>query len=140
MNEVKISLGDAKVLYNTGGVSKKIALLAYSEKELIKLPKTWEEFCEMNSINKRERYIGTDSYLGDISSDANRDWITDKNVLPNLEAANAHLALMQLHQLRNFYRHGWTPNWYDSSDKWVINYYNGGYDVSICLNKRFLTF
>lgn len=143
MNEVKISLEDARDLYNIGGIAKRIALLAYSEHELSRLPKTWNEFCEMNPINKRERYIKTDSYLEDICSEkqhVDRDWITDKNVLPNLEAANAHLALMQLHQLRDCYRQGWVPNWYNNSYKWVINYYNGGYDVSICLNKRFLVF
>ena len=36
----------------------------------------------------------------------------DKNVLPNTKAAEQHLALMQLHQLRDFYRQGWIPSEY----------------------------
>lgn len=144
MNAVKISLEDAKALYNMGGVPKRIALLAYSENELSGLPKTWEEFCKDNPINtKTECYIGSESDPVGIYSEeryVDRDWDSDKNLLPNLEAAKAHLALIQLHQLRNYYRQGWIPNWDDNSYKWVINYCSGKYDVSICLNKRFLAF
>ena len=40
--------------------------------------------------------------------------------MPSKEAAEAHLALMQLHQLRDCYRQGWVPNWEDNSKKYVI--------------------
>ena len=33
------------------------------------------------------------------------------NILPSKDAAEAHLALMQLHQLRDYYRQGWVPDW-----------------------------
>ena len=47
-----------------------------------KLPKTWEEFCKT--------YKST-------------------YVLPSKYATEQHLALMQLHQLRDCYRQGWIP-------------------------------
>ena len=60
------------------------------------LPKTWEEFCEQNKINKGEYYL-------DISSNAmkslpgERYKYTDRNILPSKQAAEQYLALMQLH-------------------------------------------
>ena len=74
-----------------------------------RLPKTWEEFCEQNSVKSGEYYIDAQ---GDIlkSGWKNRDMYEDKNVLPNQKAAEQHLALMQLHQLRNCYREGWLPD------------------------------
>ena len=45
----------------------------------------------------------------------------DRNVLPSKQAAEAHLALMQLHQLRDCWREGWVPDWNDGDqDKYVI--------------------
>ena len=58
-----------------------------------KLPKTWEEFCKT--------YKST-------------------YVLPSKYAAKQHLALMQLHQLRDCYRQGWTPNLAEESKKYYI--------------------
>ena len=88
------------------------------------LPKTWEEFCEQNKINEGEYYL-------DISSNAMKSLIgerfkyTDRNILPNKQAAEQHLALMQLHQLRDCYRQGWTPNWKDDTIKYILkNCYN----------------
>ena len=83
------------------------------------LPKTWEEFCKQNKINKNEYYL-------DISSNAmkslpgERYKYNDRNILPNKQAEQ-HLALMQLHQLRDCYRQGWVPNWKDfESNKYCI--------------------
>ena len=75
------------------------------------LPKTWEEFCEQNSVKNGECYIDVQ---GDIlkSGWKNRDMYEDKNVLPNQKAAEQHLAFMQLHQLRDCYRQGWIPSEY----------------------------
>ena len=37
------------------------------------------------------------------------------------QAEKAHLALMQLHQLRDCYRQGWLPDWENSYQrKWII--------------------
>ena len=90
------------------------------------LPKTWEEFCEQNKINEGEYYL-------DISSNAmkslpgERYKYADRNILPNKQAAEQHLALMQLHQLRDCYRQGWIPDWKNYTTKYVIKncYYTG---------------
>ena len=73
-----------------------------------KFPKTWEEFCEQNAIKRSECYLDTSSCIIDMW-DGKRDISSDRNVLPNKQATEAHLALMQLHQLRDCYRQGWIP-------------------------------
>ena len=67
------------------------------------LPKTWEEFCENNPVSDKEACI---AYNGNITTVNSRPRISvvDKNTLPSYEAAKAHRALMQLHQLRDCYR------------------------------------
>ena len=82
------------------------------------LPKTWEEFCKQNVIRDGEYYI--DSFSGIIkktSIGTMRNCSFDRNILPNNQAAEAHLALMQLHQLRDCYRKGWLPNLEDEADE-----------------------
>lgn len=84
-----------------------------------KLPETWEEFCKLYPIKEEEYYIELNSIPTKISIGErfNHD---DKNVLPSKKAAEAHLALMQLHQLRDCYRQGWVPDWKDSIIKHCI--------------------
>ena len=102
------------------------------------LPKTWEEFCEMRNRNKYEVYIEFNSKcveIGELTDDMKRDPQEDRNVLPSIKAAEAHLALMQLHQLRDCYRQGWTPDYTDISNKFCItryfNFYLHKYDYEI---------
>ena len=83
------------------------------------LPKTWEEFCEQNKIKKNEYYLDTSSCVI-VIGDGKRYSGSDRNLLPSKEAAEAHLALMQLHQLRDCYREGWEPDWSNDSDKYCI--------------------
>ena len=45
----------------------------------------------------------------------------DSNLLPNKQAAEAHLALIKLHQLRDCYRQGWKPDWEKEEIKWCID-------------------
>ena len=82
-------------------------------------PKTWEEFCEQNAIKRSECYLDTSSCIIDMW-DGKRDISSDRNVLPNKQATEAHLALMQLHQLRDCYREGWLPDWSNDPDKYCI--------------------
>ena len=139
---VKLTLEKAKEFYNKGGEFRDLALSAFTEEELTKveLPKTWEEFCSQFKIHG-EYYIDTDSSInGDCSG--RRSPIFDKNMLSSKEAAEAHLALMQLHQLRDCYRQGWKPNWLDDENKYCI-IYNSVHDYSISINKNtrvFLSF
>lgn len=81
--------------------------------EIVKvgLPKSWEEFCDNYPVEPKESFI----YEGKV----NRVFVGGKRdpkntgIFPNKETAEAFLALMQLIQLRDCYRQGWTPDWND---------------------------
>lgn len=105
------------------------------------LPKTWEEFCEQNMVKKNEYYVDTSSCIIAIS-DGKRYSSSDRNLLPSKKAAEQHLALMQLHQLRDCYRNGWKPDWKDSEHKkYVIQSSEGKYYVDDYYNiSTFLAF
>lgn len=87
-----------------------------------KLPKTWKKFCENYPRKKDEAYFDMGSQICIFSQDYEyRTEDTDKNIMPSKQAAEAHLALMQLHQLRDAWREGWLPDWKDDEqNKYVI--------------------
>lgn len=120
---IKLTLEKAKEFYKKGGEFRDLALSAYTEEELkeVVLPKTWEEFCKSYNIQyPNEYFIDLHSNIKQVPSRYERETDSDKNILPSKEAAEAHLALMQLHQLRDCYRQGWKPNWPDKSPRWFI--------------------
>ena len=84
------------------------------------LPKTWKEFCENHDTKKGEHYIDDSCNLVAAIGGYKRDVQKDRNLLPSKQAAEAHLALMQLHQLRDCYRNGWLPDWKEQSVKHTI--------------------
>ena len=85
------------------------------------LPKTWEEFCYNNDRKPNEAFIDNSSEIRLITEQHERKSSCDQNILPNKQAAKQHLALMQLHQLRDCYRQGWIPDWNNSiQNKYVI--------------------
>ena len=85
------------------------------------LPKTWEEFCKNYPTRITDLYINSSSGVcGIIREGIKRHVACDRNLLPSEQAAEAHLALMQLHQLRDCYRQGWQPNLKDSANKYGI--------------------
>ena len=58
-----------------------------------------------------------------------------------IKATEQHLALMQLHQLRDCYRQGWIPNHEENSKKWSITKFkNKLYACSACHYSSFLSF
>ena len=103
------------------------------------LPNTWEEFCKNYPIKSGEFLIDSLSQIL-ATGFRDREIYTDQNVLPNYKAAEAHLAYMQLHQLRNCYRQGWEPE----VDKWsfaIIRSVDGRLDVDrFMYSSRFLSF
>ena len=119
---IKLTLEKAKEFYKKGGEFRDLALSAYTEEELTKveLSKTWEEFCDNYNVQKEECFIASNSVIVNVSSSDTRLICSDRNLLPNKQAAEAHLALMQLHQLRDCYRQGWKPDWSDGEDKYCI--------------------
>ena len=138
---IKLTLEKAKEFYKKGGEFRELALSAFTEEELTKveLPKTWEEFCSQFNIH-REYYIETDSNIYEDNNNG-RSPLFDKNMLPSKEAAEAHLALMQLHQLRDCYRQGWNPSYLYDEKKYNINNDAGLLEIR-CSNIRvsFLSF
>ena len=111
------------------------------------LPKTWEEFCYNNNRKPNEAFIDNSSEIRLITERHERKSSCDKNILLSEQAAEAHLALMQLHQLRDCYRQGWIPDWSDCENKYCIIYdsvyCNTNYNHSIAVHthtNEFLTF
>lgn len=103
------------------------------------LPKSWEEFCEKYPAEKKEYYIDFDSSVG--TNKGNRNVLSERNLLPTKEAAEAYLALMQLHQLRDCYRQGWEPDWTNGGDnKWCIINQSGLRVCNFTLISFFLAF
>ena len=134
----------AKEFYKKGGELRDLALSAYTEEELNpSLPKTWEEFCDRFKIHE-EYHIDSASDIIKNEDDYYRDPLLNRNLLVSKEAANQHLALMQLHQLRDCYRQGWKPDWKDTSmSKYCIYYVNKEqkFDIDSFYERReFLSF
>ena len=104
------------------------------------LPKTWEEFCRQNKIEKNECYLDACSCI-EKAFIRERCEDSDRNVLPNKQATEQHLALMQLHQLRDCYRQGWEPNWRNTSSKHCIRKQGNSYIIVCCgISVTFLSF
>ena len=104
---ITLTLDKAREWYKKGGDLKQVALQAFSEKELTKveLPESWEEFCNDYSTKNGECYIGACSEMHILPKcDEGRDVEMDKNVCPSQKSAEAHLAMIQLEQLRDCYR------------------------------------
>lgn len=112
------------------------------KKKPIALPKSWEEFCRFNPIKIGESFIEKDSSISCDVGGGRRFPSLDRNLLPSTDAAQQHLALMQLHQLRDCYRQGWVPNWEDGDAiKFAIRHVDGqlktGYGY---FERKFLAF
>ena len=110
------------------------------------LPKTWDEFCKKYPINSGEFIIGISSQIASPRW-GDRDAYINQNVLPNFEAAEQHLALIKLHQLRDCYRGDWAPTLKVSDDRYGIGYFystnTGRIELSAgrcCCSSMFLTF
>lgn len=113
------------------------------ETPIEKLPKSWQEFCETHEVQKGEAYIKDIStiYKAENTGDT-RDMNADKNILPSEQACRQHLALMQLHQLRDCWRDGWVPDWNDGDqNKYVIALNEGEFKIyEYHIISRFLAF
>lgn len=142
---IRISLDKAREWYNQGGELKELALSAFSEKEITEsaLPNTWQEFCEMYPIkeDKKEYFIDENSNIKLLKKGIRHNTI-HRNVLPSLQSLKAHIAQMQLHQLRDCYRQGWVPDWRDGEqEKYTILYNSDNYIIDLAWrSQRFLSF
>jgi hypothetical protein len=102
-----------------------VAVVTFREKER-KLPKTWEEFCEMFPIKKGEAFIDADDQIQEFDYNfVEGRSIYDSTILPDHATAEAVLTLCQLIQLRNAYNGDWVPDWKDGKQtKFVISFAN----------------
>ena len=107
-----------------------VAVVTFIKKER-KLPKSWEEFCEMFPIMKEECYIKSlDSSIvfnrmAYSTLPIERSAVFDKNVLPDRATAEAIIALCQLIQLRDCYNGDWVPDWSEDKVKSTIEVIEG---------------
>ena len=92
-----------------------VAVVTFKQKER-KLPKSWEEFCEMCEFKEGECFISTSSEVVEYRTEDLRGEKTDRNLLPDRATAEAILALMQLIELRNCYNGDWVPDWKDCDE------------------------
>ena len=89
-----------------------------------KLPKTWEEYVTFHfPVDKfpENHYVCAKTSLFSCYT-TNSDYesvLQTKNILTSDKTIKQHLALMQLHQLRDSYRQGWEPDW-NGYSKYVI--------------------
>lgn len=93
------------------------------------LPKTWEEFCEINNIAQGESFIGLGSEVSLMKGTYRRDSVSDKNICTSGPEAAAFLALIQLRQLRKAYVKDWEPNWDNNDPKYCIICDSNQFDV-----------
>lgn len=141
---IKLTLEKAREFYNKGGEFRDLALSAFSEEEILvqKLPKTWEEFCSKRKLGDSACYITPTSEIvqktyGFCDMDTNRD----KNICHSIADAKAHLALMQLHQLRDCYRQGWVPDCSTTEHKYSIVRFESKIRAELLFRyNRFLSF
>lgn len=77
------------------------------------LPKRWEELEKIDGF-----WVDICSEICDDKKFACVD--THKNIFATKAQAKASIALAQLSQLREVYRDGWVPDWYDNSVKHCI--------------------
>ena len=100
---IELSLDTAKRWYEQGGELRDLAIVAFGDKMLIgdRLPRTWNEYCIKH---------GED---GDkIKASLNTAYMTiNKHIFSDYKQAQAHIAKMKLHLLRDDYRIGWVPEW-----------------------------
>ena len=111
--QIELSLDTARRWYEQGGELRELALGAFSRNELNcgRLPKTWDEYCAKQGE------------VGDkIKASLDIAYMTiNKHIFSDYKQAQAHIALMKLHLLREEYRQGWKPDWRNVDEsKFVI--------------------
>ena len=135
---ITLTLYKAKEWYKKGGELREIALQAFTERELNLLPKSWEEFCDNYPVRKGETWLGIRDAISTCANDLHPRYY--KNWMPSKKSAEAHLAMIQLEQLRDCWRQGWEPEW-NASHKYAIKNLQDEIAILGCSNvAAFLTF
>lgn len=106
-----------------------VAVVTFKPQER-RLPKSWEEFCEMFHVQGGECYINDLSEIKNVVTGCVRGIERDESLLPDRATAEAVLALCQLIQLRNAYNGDWKPDWTSPEAKFMIYFNDKGNLVS----------
>ena len=115
---IQIDLTTAKEWYKQGGDLRKIALQAFSEKELKTLPTSWKEYCEINPYltKDKEFFLAPDGTITNIPHHYYQrvDFVL---AMSSKKRAEQFVILSKLLQIRDYYNQGWEPNWCDSLEE-----------------------
>ena len=133
---ITLTLEKAKEWYKKGGELKEIALQAFTEKELNSLPRSWEEFCKNYPVKKGECVLESEDKISVTPWSINIRRL--KTWIPSKKSAEAHLAMIQLEQLRDCWRQGWKPTKYDTA--YHIIQYPKEYSILPFCFRSFLSF
>ena len=110
------------------------------------LPRTWEEYFTFHfPVDKlpENHYVCAETSIFSCHTiNSNYESVLQtKNILTSDKTIKQHLALMQLHQLRDCYRQGWVPDWSKASSKYCIRKINNSYSLIYYANlETFLSF
>jgi hypothetical protein len=137
---IQIDLTTAKEWYNKGGQLKEIALQAFSKEELQSLPKSWEEYCEINPYltKDKEFFLAPDGTINNILQPYYRR-IDFSLAMSSKKKAEQFVVLSKLIQIRDYYNQGWEPNWNDDTSKYTIGVIENNlyFDITTYSNKLF---
>lgn len=127
---IELSLAEAKILYSNGGISKTIALSAFTEEELEK--ETYKDICY--------KFFNDTYYTIDVN---NKCQIVKGNLKDNAEnpinAPFPHqleklLAVNQLVNVANYLNDGWVPDWKNNEEyKYFLTYNHYYADFNDCI-------
>ena len=108
---VEIEIPDNCEIIKEDNIFKIVEKKKESTKEEPTLPRSWEEFCELNPSGAGEYYISTNAGVSHTLDNYSRDRDHDKNLMSTPEEAVAVLALIQLRRLRETWIGSFEPNW-----------------------------
>ena len=129
---IQIDLTTAKEWYKQGGDLRKVALQAFSEKELQSLPKSWEEYCKINPYIDKDKNVFLRSAGISCISYTGLKREEYPGIIPSKERAEQFLILNKLLQIRDYYNNGWEPDWNnDNEAKFVITSERHGFGLYI---------
>jgi len=124
MEQTKISIETARIMYERGGTAKEFALENFTQQELFPYPRTWEECFGDNP----HYYVGDDSSLRIGNANAIRS--VRRNEVNTSEQALAIIALTQLLVCRDAYRGEWKPDWSEDVNKWCVIRTEDGFQIT----------
>lgn len=113
-----------------------VAVVTFRKKER-KLPRSWDEFCDMFPNFTGEYFIESerDEKIGQVAAvmDGQKRTSSNAELLPDRATAEAVLALCQLIRLRNAYNGYWVPDWKDfDQEKYSISFEQNIIEEATC--------